>query len=78
MCWKCAEIDKVIFHYRTLIGRITDRLSLAGLDILIEKLEDEKKSLHPEQRDKKNPSYCAEAELSGKVLESLGESQRSN
>jgi hypothetical protein len=66
MCWKCAEIDKVIFHYRTLIGRITDRLSLAGLDILIEKLEDEKKSLHPEQPPpEKTRPIAAHAELSG-------------
>jgi hypothetical protein len=48
MCWKCEEIDKVILHYRTLAARVTDRLTLDGLQELIEKLEAEKKTLHPE------------------------------
>jgi hypothetical protein len=47
MCWKCEEIDKVILHYRTLGARVTDRLTLEGLHQLIEKLEAEKKALHP-------------------------------
>jgi hypothetical protein len=29
---------------------VTDRLTLEGLEQLIDKLEDEKKSLHPEQQ----------------------------
>jgi hypothetical protein len=48
MCWKCEEIDKVILHYRTLSARVSDRLTLEGLQQLIDKLEDEKKALHPE------------------------------
>jgi hypothetical protein len=48
MCWKCAEIDKVILHYGTLSARVTDRLTLEGLEQLIDKLEAEKKALHPE------------------------------
>jgi hypothetical protein len=48
MCWKCEEIDKVILHYRTLGTRATDRLTLVGLQQLIDKLEDKKKALHPE------------------------------
>jgi hypothetical protein len=51
MCWKCAEIDKVILRYRTLSARMTDRLTLEGLQQLIEKLEAEKKALHPEQQE---------------------------
>jgi hypothetical protein len=49
MCWKCQEIDKVILHYRVLGARVTDKLTLEGLQQLIEKLEAEKKALHPEQ-----------------------------
>jgi hypothetical protein len=49
MCWKCEEINKVILHYQTLGARVTDRLTLEGLQQLIEKLETEKKTLHDEQ-----------------------------
>ena len=51
MCWKCEEIDKVILHYRTLGTRVTDRLTLDGLQQLIETLEAEKKALHPGQQE---------------------------
>ena len=53
MCWKCEEIDKVILHYRTLGARVTDRLTLEGLEQLIEKLEAEKKTLHPDHQGNK-------------------------
>ena len=48
MCWKCEEIDKKILHYQTLSVRVTDRLTLEGLQQLIETLENENKALHPE------------------------------
>ena len=51
MCWKCEEIDKVILHYQTLSTRVTDRLTLEGLQQLIETLEAEKQALHPEQQE---------------------------
>ena len=51
MCWKCEEIDKVILHYQTLSARVTDRLTLDGLQQLIETLEAEKKALHLEQQE---------------------------
>ena len=50
MCWKCEEIDKVMLHYRTLSARVTDRLTFEGLQQLIDKLEAEKKFLHPEPK----------------------------
>jgi hypothetical protein len=50
MCWKCEEIEKVILHYRTLTVRVTDRLTLEGLQQLIAKLEAEKKALHPQPK----------------------------
>jgi hypothetical protein len=55
MCWKCEEIDKVILHYQTLSARVTDRLTVQGLQQLIEKLEDEKKALHPEPNKVRPP-----------------------
>ena len=51
MCWKCEEIDKVVLRYRALSARVTDRLTLEGLQRLIEKLEDEKKALHPKPKN---------------------------
>jgi hypothetical protein len=51
MCWKCEEIDKMIVRYRTLRTRVTDIWTLEGLQQLIEKLEAEKKALHPEQQE---------------------------
>jgi hypothetical protein len=48
MCWKCDEIDKVILHYRTLSARVTDTLTLEGLQQLTNKLEAEKMALHSE------------------------------
>jgi len=49
MCWKCQEIDKRILHYRALGVRMTDEGLLNGLQQLIDKLEAEKRALHPEQ-----------------------------
>ncbi len=48
MCWKCQDIDKVVEHYRTLASRVTDALTLKGLEQLIEKLLAERKALHPD------------------------------
>jgi hypothetical protein len=52
MCWKCEEIAQVILRYRTLSARVTNSLTLEGLQQLIEKLEAEKKALHPDQQGK--------------------------
>jgi hypothetical protein len=50
MCWKCEEIDKVMLHYRTLSARVTDTLTLKGVQQLIDKLETEK-ALHAERAE---------------------------
>ena len=47
MCEKCKSIDEQIDRYRALGGRISDPQSLKGIDILIEKMEQQKKALHP-------------------------------
>ena len=46
MCWKCDEIDKEIGHYQGLSARTQDEGSVKSLDILIARLEAEKKGLH--------------------------------
>jgi hypothetical protein len=52
MCWKCVQIDKEMEHYRGLSTRVSDERSVKCLDILIEKLEGEKKELHIADLDK--------------------------
>jgi hypothetical protein len=49
MCEKCKSIDEEIERYRTLGGRATDPQSLKGIHILIEKMEQQKKDLHPDE-----------------------------
>ena len=51
MCSKCQEIDSRILHYQKLGTQITDDLTLKGLQQLIEKLQAEKKALHPQQQE---------------------------
>ena len=46
MCWKCEQIDKGIRHYQGLSARTTDERSVKSLDILIAKLEAQKKEIH--------------------------------
>ena len=36
MCWRCAEIDKEIDHYRCLFARVADEGSIKSLHILID------------------------------------------
>jgi hypothetical protein len=51
MCWKCREIDTLILRYRALGDRWTDDMMLKGLQRLVDKLEAEKKALHPERQE---------------------------
>ena len=51
MCWKCDEIDKEIGHYQGLSARTQDEGSVKSLDILIARLEAEKKGLHIAELD---------------------------
>ena len=45
---RCREIDKQVAHYRTLIARVIDKQTRERLEHLVEKLEAEKKALHPD------------------------------
>jgi hypothetical protein len=49
MCEKCVELDVKIEHYRSLSSRITDQPTLDGIKKLIEQMQAQKASLHPEQ-----------------------------
>jgi hypothetical protein len=49
MCEKCKELDSKIAHFRSLSSVVTDRMTLDGIETLIERYQAEKKALHPEQ-----------------------------
>jgi hypothetical protein len=49
MCGKCAELDSKIEHYRLLASRLTDQAILDGIKQLLERMQDQKAALHPEQ-----------------------------
>lgn len=46
LCEKCQDIDRAIERYLNLAARVTDALTLKGLEQLIEKLAAEKAALH--------------------------------
>jgi hypothetical protein len=52
MCDKCAELDKKIEHYRSLIARVTDQKTTDGLRNLIEGMQAQKAALHSEQQER--------------------------
>jgi hypothetical protein len=47
MCARCEEIDAKITHYREMATFIMDRVTLDSIDILIARLEAQKKAAHP-------------------------------
>jgi hypothetical protein len=49
MCEKCDEMDDKIAHYKRLAVQITDRLTLDGIDQLVNRLKSEKVDLHGER-----------------------------
>lgn len=49
MCEKCNELDDKIAHYKRLAVQITDKLTLDGIDQLINRLRSEKVDLHGER-----------------------------
>ena len=50
MCDKCRELDKKIDHYRSLMNRITDQLTIERVGKLIEEMQALKAALHPGQQ----------------------------
>jgi hypothetical protein len=50
MCDKCVELDARIAHYERLSSGIRDRMTLKGIEILMDQLKAQKDMLHPEQK----------------------------
>jgi hypothetical protein len=50
MCDRCEELDKKIAHYRQLVARVPDRLLTEGVGKMIEEMEAQKTTFHPEQQ----------------------------
>jgi hypothetical protein len=49
MCDKCKPFDDKMAHYRILCNNITDQQTMDGIEQLIQKLEVQKRELHPEK-----------------------------
>ena len=49
---QCAELDKKIEHYRSLIARVTDQQANEALRKLIDGMQAQKAELHPEQQER--------------------------
>jgi hypothetical protein len=48
MCEKCKPIDERIERYQRLVKNINDQQTIDGVTRLIDELEKQKKTLHPE------------------------------
>ena len=49
MCSKCNQIDQLMARYRWLRGQINDPQTIEAIERLLEKLEAEKRTLHPRE-----------------------------
>jgi hypothetical protein len=52
MCRKCEELDRKIGHLRRMIERLADPQTIAAANALIEKMDAQKATLHPEPQGK--------------------------
>ena len=50
MCDKCKELDEKIAHYRQIIARVPDPLLNERDGTMIEEMEAQKATFHPEQQ----------------------------
>jgi hypothetical protein len=50
VCEKCAQLDKKIEHYETIVVSIGDRATVERLMAMIADLQARKAALHPEQK----------------------------
>jgi hypothetical protein len=50
MCDKCAQLNKRIEHYETMIVSIGDRVTVERLMAMVAELQAQKEALHPEQK----------------------------
>jgi len=61
MCDRCREIEEKVAHYRQLAAHMSDRQTLDGIQHIINKLEQEKATLHPPQSQRSRAigeNYC--------------------
>jgi len=49
MCARCDDIDAKIIRYKRIASQLNDQLVQDGLAGLLEKMEAEKASLHPDE-----------------------------
>jgi hypothetical protein len=47
MCGQCRKIEEKIAHYREMASYIMDRTTLDSIDVLVARLDEEKRFLHP-------------------------------
>jgi hypothetical protein len=47
MCEGCRKIEEKIAHYREMASYVMDRPTLDSIDVLVARLEAEKRVLHP-------------------------------
>jgi hypothetical protein len=52
MCDKCAQLDKKIEHYETMIVSLGDRVTVERLMAMVADLQAQKAALHPEPEQK--------------------------
>jgi hypothetical protein len=50
MCEKCQYLESKVEHYRKMSKWVTDKITLEGIEILIEKYQADKRALHPLER----------------------------
>ncbi len=49
MCGKCDELDKKAERYRSIASRTTDQRVLDGIKDLLQQVQEQKRSLHPNE-----------------------------
>lgn len=47
MCEGCRKIEEKIAHYREMASYVMDQPTLDGIGVLVGRLEEEKRVLHP-------------------------------
>jgi len=50
MCVQCTELDRKIEHFQKLVSRVLDPPTIEGITKLIGKIQDQKATLHPDQK----------------------------
>jgi hypothetical protein len=54
VCEKCAALDQKIARCERLLALLTDKLTIDGMERLLESYREEKQKLHPELRSQQH------------------------